>query len=160
MLTLEKLLRALIKKMSYVAALSIMAMMCLVCADIALRLFGHPIPGTYEIVGFLGSFAISFSLAYTSMEKGHIAVDIFFQRLPFRFQYVLEGVVETLSLFIFIIATWQCAVYALDLKKHQEVSLTIAIPVYPVVLGISFGCALLCLVLLFNLLKAVRRIAK
>jgi len=160
MLTLEKLIYSLTKNMSYVAALAIMSMMCLICADIVLRLFNHPIPGTYEIVGFLGSFVISFSLAYTSMEKGHIAVDIFFQRLPFRAQYILEGVVEALNLFIFIIATWQCAVYAFDLKKHEEVSLTIGIPIYPVVLGISLGCALLCLVILFNLIKAVRRIVK
>ena len=160
MLILEKLIRSLSQNMSYVAALAIMSMMCLTCADIVLRLFGRPIPGTYEIVGFLGSFAISFSLAYTSMEKGHIAVDIFFQRFPFRIQYILEGVVETLNLFIFSIATWQCAVYGFEMKKHQDVSLTIGIPVYPVVLGISLGCALLCLVLLFNLIKAVRRIAK
>jgi TRAP-type C4-dicarboxylate transport system permease small subunit len=68
--------------------------------------------------------------------------------------------VEALSLFVFIIATWQCAVYGLDLKKYQEVSLTLAIPLYPVALGIAFGCGLLCLVLLFNLIKAVRRIVK
>jgi TRAP-type C4-dicarboxylate transport system permease small subunit len=160
MLSLEKLIRSLTRKMSYVSALAIMLMMCLICADIVLRFFGHPIPGTYEIVGFLGSFTISFSLAYTSMEKGHIAVDIFFRRLPFRAQYTLEGMVEALNLFIFAVATWQCAAYGLDLQRHHEVSMTIGLPVYPVVLGISLGCALLCLALLFNLVKAIRRMAK
>jgi TRAP-type C4-dicarboxylate transport system permease small subunit len=160
MLTLEKLIRALTKNMSHVAALAIISMMCLTCADIVLRFFGHPIAGTYEIVGFLATFTISFSLAHTSMEKGHIAVEILFQRLPFRVQYILEGVVEVLSLFVFIIATWQCAVYGFDLKNNQDVSATLAIPVYPVVLGIALGCASLCLVITFNLVKAVRRIVK
>jgi len=143
-----------------VAAFAIVAMMCLTCADIVLRLFGYPIAGTYELIGFLGSFAISFSLAYTSVEKGHIAVDIIFRRLPFRVQYVLEAIVEATGLLIFIIAAWQCVLYGLDLKSHQEVSMTLAIPIYPVVFGISLGCAFLCLVLAFNLIKAVRRIMK
>jgi TRAP-type C4-dicarboxylate transport system permease small subunit len=99
-------------------------------------------------------------MAYTSMEKGHIAVDIFFRRLPFRVQYILEAVTESLGLFIFIIAAWQCTVYGLHLKNHQEVSLTLAIPIYPVALGIALGCALLCLVLAFNLIRALRRVLK
>jgi TRAP-type C4-dicarboxylate transport system permease small subunit len=160
MLTLERLIRFLSKKASRVAAFAIISMMCLTCADIVLRLFGYPISGTYEIVGFLGAVAISFSLAYTSMEKGHIAVDILFRRLPFRVQYILEVIVEAVSLLIFIMVAWRCAVYGFDLKQHQEVSMTLGFPVYPVVLGISLGCVFLCLVLTFNLIKAVRRIMK
>jgi len=64
------------------AGAAVIIMMLLTCADILLRLLRHPIPGTYEMVGFLGTVIISFSLAYTSIEKGHIAVEILVEKLP------------------------------------------------------------------------------
>jgi TRAP-type C4-dicarboxylate transport system permease small subunit len=135
-------------------------MMLLTCGDVVLRLFGHPIPGTYELVGFLGAIIISFAMAYTSVEKSHIAVDIFFQRLPRKLQTVLEGLIYLISLVLFAIITWQCQIYALDLKQSGEISLTLGIPVYPVVVGIAIGCGFLCLVLLFDVVKSARRVFK
>ncbi|MDD4358053.1 MAG: TRAP transporter small permease, partial [Smithellaceae bacterium] len=55
------------------ACVAVIAMMLLSVTDVVLRMFGKPIPGTYEQVGFLGAIVVSFALAFTSMEKGHIA---------------------------------------------------------------------------------------
>ena len=67
---------------NWIAAAAVAAMMFLTCADVLLRLFRFPIPGTYEMVGFFGAVFVSFSLAKTSLEKGHIAVDFFVNRFP------------------------------------------------------------------------------
>lgn len=160
MLTLERWVHSTSRGVSYISGISVLMMMLLTCGDVVLRLFGHPIPGTYELVGFLGAIIISFAMAYTSVEKSHIAVDIFFQRLPRKLQTVLEGLIYLISLVLFAIITWQCQIYALDLKQSGEISLTLGIPVYPVVVGIAIGCGFLCLVLLFDVVKSARRVFK
>lgn len=160
MLLLERWIHVASRGISYIAGLSVISMMLLICSDVVLRYFGHPIPGTYEIVGFLGAVVISFAMAYTSVEKSHIAVDILVQRLSRRTQAILEGITSLFSFVLFGIITRQCQIYAMELRHSGEVSLTLGLPVYPVVVGIAIGCGFLCIVLLFDVIKAVRRIFK
>jgi len=160
MLKLERWVHGTAKGVSYISGISVMIMMFLTCADVLLRLFGHPIPGTYELIGFLGAVLISFAMAYTSVERSHIAVDIFVERLPRKVQIALDGIVSMISVALFGVITWQCQIYALDLKQSGEISLTLGIPVYPFVAGIAIGCGFLCLVLLFDAAKSARRVFK
>ena len=135
-----------------------MAMMLLTCADVVMRLFDRPIPGTYEIIGFLGALAVAFALAQTSIEKGHIAVDLLVNLLPPRVQILLDIFAALTGTAIFGAITWQSALYALDLRQSGEVSATLGMPVYPFAAGIAAGCALLCLVLIAELARSLRRI--
>lgn len=160
MLKLERWVHSATKGISYIAGVAVMIMMLLTCADVVLRLFGHPIPGTYELIGFLGAILISFSMAYTSIERSHIAVEILVERLPRRVQSALEGIISLISCVLFGIITRQCQIYTLDLKQSGEISLTLGLPVYPVVAGIALGCSFLCLVLLFDVVKSFRRAFK
>ena len=98
-------------------------MMLLTCADVVLRLFGSPIPGTYEMVGFLGAVIIAFALAYTSLEKGHIAVEILVDRLPREAAGMsIEAVTSLIGASLFGLLTWQSLIYAADLRQSGEVS--------------------------------------
>ena len=76
MLRLTKGVARLSRALNTLAGAAIVVMMLLTCADVVFRLLRQPIPGTYEMVGFLGTIVASFALAYTSLEKGHIAVEI------------------------------------------------------------------------------------
>jgi TRAP-type C4-dicarboxylate transport system permease small subunit len=143
-----------------IAAAAIVIMMLLTCADVILRLFGRPILGTYELVGFLGTVVIAFALAYTSIEHGHIAVEILMERFPAKVQSTVEGFNNLIGAGLFLLLAWQSSVYALDLKASGEVSLTLAIPTYPFVYGIAAGCALLTLVLVVESIRAFRRVAR
>ncbi len=134
-------------------------MMLLTSADVILRIFRHPIPGTYEMVGLLGAIAISFSLAYTSVEKGHIAVEFLFQKFPKKVRFFISAINDFLCLFLFGLLTWQTILLASDLMQSGEVSMTLQMPIYPYVFGISIGCGLLSLVLLKDFLKSVSRVA-
>ena len=79
-------------KLNWVAAAALIFIMLLTCADVVMRFFGSPIPGTYELVGYFGSVIISFGMAHTSIERGHIAVNLLVDRLPPRAQTIIEGV--------------------------------------------------------------------
>ena len=132
---------------NWVAAAAVAGMMVLTCLDIVLRLFRHPIPGTYEMVGFLGAVFAAFSLGYTSVNRGHIAVDFLVQKLSPRTQNWVDGVNALICSIFFGFLARQCLVYAADLKSFGEVSMTLQMPIYPFVNGIAAGCFLLTLVL-------------
>ena len=59
---------------SFLAGGAVILMMLLTCADVAMRLFDRPIPGTYEIIGFLGTLAAAFALAATFFGSGQVAL--------------------------------------------------------------------------------------
>jgi TRAP-type C4-dicarboxylate transport system permease small subunit len=158
MLRWEKTVLSAADMFNWVAAGALVIMMVLTCTDVVLRFFRHPIPGTYEIVGLLGTTVISFSLAYTTAKKGHIAVEFIVQRFTKKAQIFIDAINDLLSVILFGIIAWQSTLYALDLKHTGEVSLTIQIPIHPFVFGISTGCCLVCVVLTLDFYKSLRRL--
>ena len=90
-----------------IACIAVIAMMLLSTADVVMRLFGKPIPGTYELVGFLGAIVVSFALVFTSMEKGHIAVEILVEKLPQRAQLSIEAVCNLIGALLFGVIAYQ-----------------------------------------------------
>ena len=145
------------KAFNVLACAAVIAMMLLSVTDVVLRIFGKPVPGTYELVGFLGTIVVSFALAFTSMEKGHIAVELLVQRLPQRAQLAIESFANFIGALLFGVIAYQAVLYALDLKKSGEVSSTLQMPAYPFIYGIAAGCALLCLLLITDCIKSFRR---
>lgn len=143
---------------NWIAALAVFIMMVLTCADVVLRFFRHPIPGTYEIVGLLGTVVISFALAYTTAEKGHIAVEFVVMRFSPRVQHHIDTINALIGAGLFGLMSWQSILYGLDLKASGEVSLTVQMPVYPFVLAIGAGCGLACLVLGTECVTSLRKV--
>lgn len=142
---------------NYLACLAVVVMMLLSCADVALRLFDTPIPGAYEMVGFLGALIVAFALAYTSLQKGHVAVEVIFEKLPLRVQCFIETFGNLTGATLFGLIAWQSLVYGSDLRQNGEVSLTLQMPLHPFVYGIALGCGLLALVLVIDMIRSFRR---
>jgi TRAP-type C4-dicarboxylate transport system permease small subunit len=142
------------------AGAAVVFMMLLTCADVLLRLLRHPIPGTYELVGFLGTVIVSFSLALTSISKGHIAVEILVEKLPRRMQTAIEALTSLIGAALFALIAWQSLVYAADIRQSGEVSVTLTMPIYPFIYGLALGCALLVLVLLSDSVRSAIQAVK
>jgi TRAP-type C4-dicarboxylate transport system permease small subunit len=153
MYTFEKISHAMAKRLYWVAGVAIVVMMLLTCADVVLRYFRKPIPGTYELVCFLGAAAVAFSMAHTSVERGHVAVAFVVSLFPRRIQGLIESITTIFGLSFFSLIAWQSAIYANELRCCGEVSLTLELPFYPFVYGISFSAAIVCLILLSDLFK-------
>ena len=157
----------------WIAGAAIVIMMGLTCVDVCLRyavtlqqrlgwagLPGlKPIPGTFELVGFLGVIAVSFAMAHTAVKKGHVAVSFAVMLLPPRIRAVVGCLTDAFGLFFFSILSWRGFLYAEGLRESGEVSPTLQFPFYLVVYGIGFASIAVCLVLavdFFNNLKKVR----
>jgi TRAP-type C4-dicarboxylate transport system permease small subunit len=160
MIRLDKQVDNLSSVFNWLAAFAVLVMMLLTCADVVLRFFRRPIPGTYEIVGLMGTVAVSLALAHTTAKKGHIMVEFLTRRMPEKVQFIITAAGELLSALLFGILARQSTIYALDLKRTGEVSLTVEIPIYPFVFIIAIGCLLVCFVLLVDLYRALKRVAQ
>lgn len=141
-----------------IAAFALFSMMCLTCADVVLRLFRHPIRGTYEMVSFLGVITVSFALAHTSIHKGHVAVSLLVEHFSKKWQGIIELLVSVFSLLLFVLISWRSAVYARNFQLSGEVSPTLQLPFYPIVYGIAAAAAVVCLVLMVDILTAWKTI--
>ena len=171
---LDKISKDLAKILYWIAGIAIVSMMLLTCADVILRLgvtLYHryhlwflspfkPIPGTYELVCFLGAVAVSFAMAHTSVEKGHVAVSLIVQLFPKRVQALIGSITSSFGLILFALLSWQSVLYANDLRSSGEVSLTLQLPFYPFVYGISFAAVAVCLVLLTELFTNITGVSK
>ncbi len=164
---LEKISKDLAKTLYWIAGAAVVAMMLLTCADVILRLGVtayhtyrwsflagfKPIPGTYELVCYLGAVAVSFAMAHTSVEKGHVQVELLVRLLPKRFQAFIDSVTGSFGFILFALLSWQSVLYANDLRASGEVSLTLELPFFPFVYGIGFAAAAVCLVIFVDLSK-------
>jgi TRAP-type C4-dicarboxylate transport system permease small subunit len=155
--TLESGVRTASRVCNWIAMLSVCAMMLLTVSDVILRLFRRPITGAYELVSLAGTTFVSFSLAFTSVERGHIAVDFLVQKLRTRGQRVVDSITSFVCTALFGFISWQALRYAANLRSTGEVSLTLQVPLYPFAAGISLGCALLCIVFLTRFIGSLVR---
>ena len=157
MFPFEKRFIDLAPKINWVAGGAVVTMMLLTTADVIMRAFRHPIPGAYEMVGLLGSLAVTFSLAYTSIEKGHIAVEFFVNRFSAASQALINSINSLIASILFAVITWRCFLYGIDFYSKGEVSMTLQMPIYPFVFGVSAGCGLLSVVLMIECFEALRK---
>ena len=145
------------KAFNYLACAAVIVMMLLSTSDVVLRLLGNPIPGSYELVGFLGTIVVSFALAFTSIEKGHIAVELMVEKLPQRTQLIIEFICNLIGALLFGMITYKAVRYALDIRASGEVSSTLQMPIYPFIFGMALGFGLLLIVLTADSIKSLRR---
>ena len=156
---MEKATTKLATIMYWVAGIAITLMMLITSADVLLRYFRRPIPGTYELVCFLGAVAASFAMAYTTIKKGHVSVSLAVRLLPPRVQALIGVVTTIFGLILFSMLSWNSVLFANDLKAANEVSMTIELPFYPFVYGMAFAAAAVCLVLLVSLGHPIKKVA-
>lgn len=148
------------KLLNWVAGWSLVGMMFLTCADIILRLFRRPILGTYEIVGFLGAMVAGLAIAQTTLDRGHVAVQVVVTRFSPRVQEIIYLITHLLSIFLFALLAWECVRYGNDFRASGEVSLTLRLPFYPVVYGIALSAIVVCLVLFVDILQVLTKRAE
>ncbi|MFA5519919.1 MAG: TRAP transporter small permease [Spirochaetota bacterium] len=157
---IEYLVKEIADKFNIISAAAVVMIMLVIVIDITIRLFKISLPGAYDIVSLLGTLVIAFSLTYTTVEQGHIAVDLVYQKLPAKIQPYIDIFNNMAGGVFFAILGWQSFILAGSLKSAGEVSLTIKIPSYPFVAGIGLSCILLSIYLFLNLIKSVKRACK
>ena len=74
----------------------------LICFDIAARrLLGFSTEATTEITGYLMAIGMSWGLAGTLFERGHVRIDVLVQKMPLR----IRAALHLLSLAVLVVVT-------------------------------------------------------
>jgi len=160
-LKLEKAINQLTRIINSVAIVALAGMMFLTFTDVMLRyIFNRPITGAFEITEFMMAILISFTLAYTQTQKGHVAIDVFVYRLSDKTQAIIDCIVYFLSLSIIFIIFWQTLVKAQSMKLSGEISGVMPVPIYLFVYVFAFGSAILLLVIIADFFKSLSKVVK
>ena len=153
---LDKASGVIAKILTGLAGLFLVSMMLLACANMVLRaVWGMPIQGTFELMGFLGAVVAAFSLAFAQRMKAHIAVGILLARFPSPIRRLADAATNAVSCVFFALAGLETAKWAAFLVDTGEVSETLRIIYHPFVFAASIGCLALAFVLAVDTLKSL-----
>lgn len=158
MFFLERLNVILNKCLAAIAGLSLIAMVLVTVGEMIFRMFGRPMAGTVEMIGWLAAVTTAFALGYTQVYRGHVSIDLFTQRLGQKTQALLSLLVHLIASALFVIVTWHVFQHARVLCQTGSLSETMKVIVYPWVYLVSLGCAGLTLALCVDFLKAGRKL--
>lgn len=157
---MTRLVRLLHGGFAVIGGVALVAMLFVTVLDIVLRAFGAPLPGTYEIIGWLGAGAMASALGYTQAHKGHVAIELLILRLPERARLATKSVTSFVAALLFAIAAWQLFVYARELQLTGSMSETLHVPVYPWVYLTAAGVGVLALMLVCEFATATVALAR
>ena len=114
---LDRLVGRIAKACGVLAALAIVAILVIVCAETVLRQFRLSFLVTDEIAGYLNAAAIFLGLAWTLREGGFIRVEILYDRATGRLRQALRWLIVLTAAAFTAAILWVCVrhvVYAYE----------------------------------------------
>ncbi len=134
-------------------------MMTMTMADVLLRkLTNTTIIGAGEITEMMMAVVVFCSLAQCQVEEGHIRIDLIMRKAGPRIQSVVDMVTQFLCFGLFCLVTWSTFIHAMEIMEWEEVSIDLAIPIYPFVFIAAIGSAMLALILLYKAMIALEKV--
>ncbi len=144
-----------------VGAIVLAMMMFLVAADVTLRYgIDRPILGSVELVELMMIIVVFLAVAYTASQRGHVAIELVTSRFPQRAQAILDVFTSFLSLFFIVLVIWRSILRGNTMWHDHHVTTVLSIPVFPFLYIIAFGCLLLAIVLIANILDSLAQAIK
>jgi TRAP-type C4-dicarboxylate transport system permease small subunit len=154
------LLRRIVSVLGVVAGVAVVAMIAVTCADVVGRLFGWPIKGAYDIVELLGAIIIAGGLPYTTGCKGHVAIELFFQKLSRLGRIIVDTVARVITISMFSFLTWRFMLYGTELRASGQGTATLGWPVFWLAWWMALCTGVMVLVILYHLMHPGKELMK
>lgn len=138
------------------ASIMLLLTMMQAVANMVLRPFGHPIQGSFELMGFGAAAVAALGLANSQEHKVHICVDILFVKFSPTARRILAGIGNILCSLFFGMAAWRITMLAIRLWRSGEVSETLRIPFYPFTAIVALGFWALSFTLFLDFYKSFK----
>jgi TRAP-type transport system small permease protein len=143
--------------MEIVAGIALIGVMLLIGSDIIGRVFGFPIPGTYEVVSLAGGLIVGLALPATSRAKGHVSADLLSGKLSEKPRLFLAVMTRLIGILVFLLAGYGMIMMGIRLKFAGEVTAVLAFPFYYIAYAVGGGFLIQILVLGSELLEMLHR---
>ncbi len=153
-----KLLRKLPDLFGVLSAVLMAAIWLMMTAEVVARnVFSSPILGVSEIAIYFYVTAAYFGFSYTQKEKGHICVELLYDRLGTRAKQVVDVVAFLLSDLLFVCFTvciWKAFAASWAIQEIQLSAMKM--PVYVLKFTIALGVTVMLVQLLVDTVDAVK----
>ena len=143
--------------MEIVAGIGLIGVMVLIGADIIGRIFGCPVPGTYEIVSLTGGLIIGFALPATSRVKGHVSADILIGKLSEKPRLFLNVTTRLIGMMVFLLAGYGMVMMGVRLRVSGEVTAVLALPFYYVTYAVGGAFLIQSLILVSEIFETIKK---
>lgn len=160
MQTLEKLvsfMESTSRKIGESSAYLFVVFMCLMVYEVIARYFlQSPTIWVHEMCGMVFAGYIAFTGGWVLLEKGHVAVDIVYQRFPRKGKYVADIIVSLVGFSLFLVLIWFGWKYGWKALVTNQRSHTIfGPPLWPVKMMLPVGSFLFLFQLVANVGRAI-----
>ncbi len=151
------------RSLAAVGAILFGAMMMVTIIDVGGRyFFKKPLNGAAEIVGMMLVIAGTWGIGYCQLQKMHIRVSVFAEKLPIIAQSLLWVITYLISTSVGVLVAWQAyyrteAYIGATLGGKSDV---LGIPFWPFMLAMAIGFTWAFVVFLIDLFKAVVEVFK
>lgn len=127
-------------------------------ADMVAKKFGDSVgafPGYEDFVRLMVSAGVLMLFPYCQLRRGHVAVDLFVERMPFAVQRVIDAIsLIGMTLLVLFLLYWM-AIGMAETRADQAVSRVLGWPVWPFYLPGLVSLALWALVAAQDAARAV-----
>ena len=148
-----------VRFLALLGGIALMGLMCLIVYSVFMRrVFNAPPLGSYDIAEVTLIPIVFFSLAYTSLTKGHIAVDLISSLaspIVVRWSDTIIGFICAVSIGAL---TWESIRLTGYTAENAEVTQMIEIPYLPFVIIMVIGSAMFTIVLLMQTYRSFKGI--
>lgn len=139
--------------LSVVSGIAVTFILSITILDILLRTAGHPIIGTFEIVGLSGALIIGCAIPFTSWTRSNVYMEFVLDRLPQGGRNIFNTVTRVACAILFAVIGVNLFRVAAGFSTSGEVSVTLKLPIYPFAYGLGICCLLQCLVFLCDIIR-------
>ena len=156
-----KIIKSMSRAMNMAACGILAAMMLLTVSDVFLRyFFRRPILGTTEITESMMACLAFFAFAWCAVQNSHLKVDLVMSRFSPRVQAVVDSMTSFAGLVMVALIAWRSFVEAIAVKQLHIISSLLKMPAFPFYFIVSLGCAVLCLVMVAQMVRSIEKAAK
>lgn len=149
---MQKLLK-LHNSLANIVGLLIILISLIIVVEVGSRfLFNKPLPGPIEGSRVILAWALFMSLAYGLVQRVHIQVQLFSGHYPRRVRFVMDNLIDVVTLCFFGILTysaWQQ--FWESFKMSETMAAPIWIPFWLAKLALPIGCLIFVIQLVINL---------
>lgn len=132
--------------------MALACLMLLTVSDVVMRVFNRPITGVYDYTMLLGGVIIGLAIPLSTWNGAHVYMGFFVEAVSPGWRKVILPVTHGFGIFLFLLLGWRLIVHGVSLYQQGEVTLTVHIPLYPVILSMGVSCLITSLVVLEQLL--------
>ncbi len=141
--------------MSYLAMILVCFMVLGVVFDVTMRYFDISLRGIYELQTYLMVTVTYFSIAYVTIEKRHIVIDLVTSRLSAGAVSLIAVINNIFAVIIMCLMVWRTTLFMLDIFALGTYTAMLRLPVWGMAAIITIGLFIFLLVVTGDLLKSM-----